>query len=333
MEKWIWAAAALTCCACTTCMDGEDDRMVKSVVRRSGTTEVFFSSGDRDSVDVFVYDDDVLRRLDTYQRTVITDGKVKVASTSGAKILAFVMNGRQGRYFWTANNSYSYIEGLEAEFIHDRSSSPVMGGWCRTDGKTGKAEAYISPIMSRIVLRSLRCDFTGRAYEGEELTDVRVYLTNVSSVCRVIKTEDFVTRGTLNTGRLCDEDLALMDEPSMLYGKIQGSIGKESVDVGRELFCYPNTNESEGLGTPFTRLVIEGKIEGNTWYWPININREDICWVEGTPGVGRGCSYVYDVTIRRTGSTDPDIPVKVGTVEINGIIEAWAEEDARNEVF
>lgn len=286
-----------------------------------------------DSLEIFVYNDDLLRRLDSYQRTVIKDG-LSVACTSGDKIIVFLVNGQQGRYYWSENNSYSYIEGLDSEFVRDCSSSPVSGGICLSSGFSGeKLEVTLTPLMSRIVLRSIRCDFSGRPYEGAKLKDARVYLTNASSVCRVMKTDDFVTRGTLNTGRLCPEDLALMSDPSMLLKELPPSIGEDFVEVGAELYCYPNTNAEEGLGTPFTRLVIEGKLDGTLWYWPINVNRDGICWVEGTPGIDRGKSYVYDITLTRTGTADPDLPVEFGTAVVENVVEDWTVEEERYEVF
>ena len=46
-----------------------------------------------DSLEIFVYNDDLLRRLDSYQRTVIKDG-LSVACTSGDKIIVFLVHGQ-----------------------------------------------------------------------------------------------------------------------------------------------------------------------------------------------------------------------------------------------
>lgn len=333
MKTQTAAAAALICCACTGYMHGDAMTGDPPQEHHVRTVNLAGSSAAADSMDIFVYDDDMLRRLDTYQRCGTSETRVKVASTSGAKIIAFLANGSQGRYFWTANNSFSYIEGLEAEFIHDRSTSPLCGGICRSGGSGSETSVTITPLMSRIVIRNIRADFKGRAYEGEVLTGARAYLTNASSVCRIFQEDDFVTRGTLNTGGLSEDDLGRMDEPAMLLQALPDRIGRDFVEPGIKLFCYPNTNAAEGLGTPFTRLVIEGRIEGRLWYWPISINRDESCWVEGTPGIGRGKSYIYDITIRRTGSTDPDIPATLSSIEVETIVEPWTEEGERDEIF
>ena len=73
-------------------------------------------------------------------------------------------------------------------------------------------------------------------------------------------------------------------------------------------------------GTPFTRLVIEGTVDGNVYYWPININRAD-----GQKGIARNCRYVFDVKLRRLGHTDPDIPVEIEDAQITMEVEPWED--------
>ena len=82
----------------------------------------------------------------------------------------------------------------------------------------------------------------------------------------------------------------------------------------------PNETEAEGPGSPFTRLVIEGKVDGTTYYWPININRKD-----GGTGISRNCRYVFDVRLTRLGHTDPDIPVETEDAEIIMEVQPWEE--------
>lgn len=287
-----------------------------------------------DTADVFVYDDDQLRRLDTYQREVLGSDRMKVASTSGPKIVAMVVNGRTGRYTWTSSNTYSYMERLDAEFEKEELAHPTLSGHITICGKSSKpCDMELHPIMSKIVLRSIRCDFSGMAYEGARFTGAKVYMTNVSTICRMMQEKDFRTRGTLNTGRLVPEDLRNLADPSMISQNLPDSIGKDWLEVNRTMYCYPNTNEEESQGSPFTRMVIEGQINGTTWYYPININREDICWVEGTPGIDRGQTYIYDITIKRTGTDDPDKPVTLDDISVVCEVVPWEEKENREERF
>ena len=335
--KRLWGilGMAVICCSCEKeAADGPEDRKVDVRVAWDAATKI--SVGEScvvgDTADIFVYDDDEIRRLDTYQRRVLGDGGIDVAATAGPKIVAMTVNGRTGRYSWTASNTYSYMESLDAELEKETRDHPTMSGSCRTEGGYG-CEIDLVPLMAKVTLRSIRCDFTGRGYEGEPFTDAKVYLTNVSSLCRMMDDGDSSLRGTLNTGMLREEDIGRMADPSLLVQELPESIGKDFVEVDRELFCYPNISSEDRFGTPFTRMVIEGKIEGRTWYYPINVNREDICWVEGTPGVERGRNYVYDVTIKRTGSLDPDVPVSVVEASVICEVLPWEEKEERDEEY
>ena len=87
-------------------------------------------------------------------------------------------------------------------------------------------------------------------------------------------------------------------------------------------------SEQFGPGTPFTRLVIEGKIQGETFYWPLDINKED-----GGYGIGRNERYIYDITITRKGTKDPDSPVRKEDIDINFNVEKWNEKEGCEVIF
>jgi len=288
---------------------------------------------DGEIADIFVYNDDRTERLDVYQRTVMDGGLIEIARTKGKRKVVVVVRGQLDRYEWSGNNSYNYIRQLDVDFTKDNPALPTLSGEMKLGDGKSEGEIKLNPLLSKIVLRSIRADFKGRAYEGAKLTDIKIYLTNVNTLCNVVQADDFPSRGVLNAGRLSYEDLGKMDHPEMVYTDLGVSAGTNWTELNAELFCYPNTNEEESIGSPYTRLVIEGKIQGNTWYYPININREGLCWVDGIPGIDRNCQYVYDVTIKRTGSSDPDKPISIADVEISCIVESWKEMEERDEVY
>ena len=80
------------------------------------------------------------------------------------------------------------------------------------------------------------------------------------------------------------DDIRHFMNPGLVVGKIADMIGMEPSRPEICFLCYPNCAEDEGPGTPFTRLVIEGQIDGDTYYWPIDINRQ-----EDRKGIGRNC--------------------------------------------
>lgn len=331
MKTLLAAAATISCCMMmlSGCQK-ETAPQRPSRERQCLVLETKSALSRSDSAEVFVYNDDHLRRLDTYQKVPLKDGRATVAYTPGDKLMAFLSNGPSRAYLWQETNSFAYIESLEADFALEREGAHIMSGICR---HPREKSVELEPLVSQVILRSIRCDFSQRPYHGATLTEGKVYLTNASSICKIFSFDDFPTRGTLNTGGLNALDLSHLNSPALLYGELPKEIGKEKVYVDKILYCYPNTNIEDTPLTPFTRLVVEGKINGQLWYYPININRRGIGPTQGLEGVDRGKSYIYDLTILRTGTTDPDSPITPFEVKITCSVAPWVEKGKRDEVF
>ena len=119
-------------------------------------------------------------------------------------------------------------------------------------------------------------------------------------------------------------------DTGIIYREIDEDIGEDAIYPDIILFCYPNDAGEETAGSPFTRLVIEGRIRGETYWYPITINRGDFGIASGGDGrgIGRNMMYSYDITIRRTGTKDPDIPVSLEDVTISCPVEPWEDIDS-----
>ena len=84
-----------------------------------------------------------------------------------------------------------------------------------------------------------------------------------------------------------------------------------------EFWCYPNSTAEAGLGCPLTCLVIEGTLLGERYWYPL-----------GIPSIGRGETISVDVTITRTGTSGPDIPISTEAVRSEMQVLPWQEMDA-----
>ena len=289
-------------------------------------------SDDVASIDIFAFDIEDAMHLDSYQHIDNLDThNISLRSQSGMKHIFICANGQRSIYDWAGINSMESMDKIYAELRKERRDAlcaTAEGTITAGDGKIYKME--LRKIASEIVLNSIRCDFTGKSYEGEILTDVCVYLTNVNAECRLTADGHIVPSGLINSGGLDIDDIESLAEPDMLYRKIDSPIGNRRIYVGTNLVCYPNTSTTEGPGTAFTRLVIEGKIGGETFWWPININRE-----KGTnePGIHRNSRYIYDITITRKGTKDPDTVIETECADISMKISPWNEKDERIEPF
>ena len=127
----------------------------------------------------------------------------------------------------------------------------------------------------------------------------------------------------INHRSLIPEDTMRFKNKRQIIDNLQ-TINSSVTYPGIRLLCYPNISTQESIGTPFTRLVIEGKIQGETWYWPININRDS---GSGHEGISRNRRYVYDITIRSRGTKDPDTPIVPEMAVTTFTTEKWEEKE------
>ena len=70
-----------------------------------------------------------------------------------------------------------------------------------------------------------------------------------------------------------------------------------------------------------------------TYYYPIEINREEIS-ASGEAGIGRNRRYVYDITLTRVGTISPemlagwlcdeyDIDMATAISDVNDLLDVW----------
>ena len=279
-------------------------------------------------IDLFIFNDDALKRLDSYQKFDTDIGNtVTAASRKGKKILVAIANSGKPAEDWAGINSIDAIMDVTADLRNENPDSMTMGGTAYADmGVDMECSMVLTPLISGIYINSIRCDFSGRPYEGLELHDARVYLTNVNASARIFAEDGFKPISIINAGRLSDTDMNSLSCPEMLLKTIDGNIGDEACRIGAALYCYPNDCPEETAGSPFTRLVIEGSLDGKTYYYPVNINRPSAgALAAGKNGISRNCRYIYDITVTRSGTTDPDIVADPSMIQVRCDILPWEE--------
>jgi len=284
-------------------------------------------------IDIFFFNDDRLQRLDSYQR--IESGNVKSAtgaSRVGKKILVVLANASENRFTWTDINSLSSLSQVTAELANENPAVPVMCGIMRLEtGNVRSVAIPLEPLMSKVELVSIKADFSGRSYAGAKIENVKAYLTNVSGTCRLIPDSATVSGVILNSGRLSLSDMRLMAVPEMLMQQMSGPVGTSARNPGMEFCCYPSESPEGGPGTPPTRLVVEGTIEGSTYYYPVDINRGT--QLQGKEGIGRNNRYRISMDITRKGADTPDTAVDAATAEVHLEIVPWLMKPATTEIF
>ena len=275
------------------------------------------------SLDMFVFNDDPMQRLDSYQRIEGNSPATAVgASRSGKKILAVLANSPDDRYRWADVNSLQGLAGKLIDLQEEEASHPFMSGLARFEAlPSGSLSLDLVPRTARIELRSLRCDFRGRSYEGAPLENIRVYLTNVSSSCPLLADSVRAPFSFINIGRLNEGDMEGFRDPGLVRSVLSRPVGNETVLPGIALYCYAHTEAEADPGRPFTRLVIEGTIQGKTCYYPIEINRGAAAG--NPPGILPGRTYRFDLTLTRFGTDDPDGALEPGTIRSTLSVTDW----------
>lgn len=284
-------------------------------------------------LDMLVFRNDRLQYLECWQKIPFSgNGNVTVASTTGEKVLMACCGLESTPEDWMWVASISSLADAWSALEKESGDSPVMSGSCSFHAGSSMDEGpelTLRRISGEIHLQSLKCNFKGKPYEGEKLSDIHVYLTNVNASCRIWNDPGTATR-IINQGRLVKEDVERFEDQCLVYQRIEGDVGAEGIKTGIRLRCYPNLSEEEGPGTPFTRLVIQGELDGEVWYWPIDVNRGEGCPPEGIEG---NCVYTFDIELTRKGSADPDTAISTESAKITMEVEKWEEKEEYSVVF
>ena len=301
------------------------------VIQRETETETTFninnsiSTSDGVTLDIFAFEDDAMLRLDSYQRLNDFKGHVShISSTGGNKLFFICANSQKSSYEWTEISSYRSIEKVNGDLEKENPSMPLMTGECRS--KAGGIDKTITlrPLVSEIVLKSISCNFSDTPYSNRHISDVKVYLINVSASCPLSCKDGLRASRIINRGQFNNSDVRNFTDPDIIVQNIPSKIDRATLFPHIRLLCYSNLIYKGEENTPDTRLVIEGKIDSKTYYWPIRINNE------GTSeyfGVSRGNRYIYEIHIRRKGVTDPDIPFIPHTADIKMTVRPWTEKE------
>lgn len=293
-----------------------------------GTRLLFSSHGGsgatiEDTLDIFAFNDDKLMRLDSYTRTMgYKTDEVSIATQAGNKIVFICTGLDKRRSDWALIDCYQTLREIRVSLEDEKSDALCMTAECHIKaGKDTGNRIELQPVASQVVLSSIKCDFTDKGYAECNITDVRVYLLNVNAQSTLINDGIWNPERILNHGHLDEDDLTSLAQPSLLLQELDEDISKNVMRPDIRLLCYPNNSSYESPGSPFTRLVIEGKINGTAYYWPININRPPY----GDGGIERNCRYEYDIVIRNKGNADPDTPVETDDISMNVKVTKWKE--------
>lgn len=305
----LWHLPAFLLLACTPLTQPEESAPA------ARKTQIYINAVGKTSIrglDLLFFQDAPLFRLDAYQHLAgVSGGRVTGTSSTAARKVVILSNYPVDAYAWSGVRSLGSLADLPFRLEDEDPAAPMLYGESEA-GSMGRV--VLRPMLAKITLRSIACEFSERPYAGERLQDVRAYLTYASQECRPFAPED-PPSSWLNAGRLDEAGTAALSHPEAALQTLSASLGGR-IYPSAGFYCYPNPSDGSEFGSPVTRLVIEGKLRGTTYYYPIDL-----------PGLEADVQYRMDVTLTRAGTTDPDTPAASGSIRLESQVLDWDGRD------
>ena len=291
------------------------------------------TAGTVDTLDIFAYNPDNGYRIDSYSRVACAE-EIQLTLTTGPKRLVALSGLDTKRLRYADIVSMENLRQVSGRLEEEKPERPLLSGVVDINaGVNPRATITLEPLLTRIRVRSLAANFTGCSYEGAVVDSVRIYLTNVSCNCSILERDSIRARQFVNYGRWNETDIQDFASPQMLCDTVDGRLSASPRPLETCLYCYPNQNPDEAAGSPFTRLVIDCRINGERFYYPINIGRGSWKASGVAEGVARNKTYDFTISLRHLGSRDPDTVVEWVSAGIFLQAEDWEEKEDKYENF
>ena len=292
-----------------------DRKTVKlSVSVPMADTKLVGVSGESDVKNLQVY---VFGAGGNIEKYVNADGnKVEITCTTGPKTIAAVVNGEPLEV-----STLTQLTSSRSCLSENTVGNLVMFGSVEKQlSSDDSVNILVRRLASKIVLKSVRTDFSLPQHKDLDFVVKSIYLQNVAGDC---------TLASLSGPTLWHNKMALESDclqilaDTGLERKIETGVPYETV---HSFYCYPNNTAVDVAGgewSPrYTRLVIEATHGGTTCFYPISI-----------PNIESNKVYNVSLLVTQTGSSDPD---KSDFDEKHGFtvtVDDWSEPVDINETI
>ena len=273
-------------------------------------------------IDVFFFDTLSPRNLDSYQR--LKAGDVLYAmSSAGPKHVVALSVGTTDPMTWADIRTYADLCKYRFSLRDDSPEKPLMAGeGVVEDGVSRVADLQMRTSLARVVLGSVACDFSDTPYTGYGFDNKLVYMQYAGVEARPFGPGQHIPLSTVNQGWLDSAAVMSFPRPGMLLQSGLGNIWRQRVKDEREFWCYGNDVDTSALGRPVTRIVLDGYVGESHCYYPIDL-----------PRLRAGETMRLDVTLKRMGTPDPDIPAGGAMVMLETETAPWDVREATEEIF
>lgn len=273
-------------------------------------------------IDVFFFDTLSPQHLDSYQRLKADDVLYALSSVGPKRVVALSVGSRDAMT-WADIRTYADLCKYRFSLKEDSPDKPLMAGeGLLGDGISRVADLNMRTSLARVVLGSIACDFSDTPYTGYGFDNKLIYMQYAGVEARPFGPGKDIPLSTVNQGWLDSAAVMSFPHPDMLLQSGLGNIWRQRVKQEREFWCYANDVDTSALGRPVTRMVLDGFVGENHCYYPIEL-----------PRLRAGETVRLDVTLRRIGTPDPDIPASGAMVSLESETVPWETREEREEIF
>lgn len=212
------------------------------------------------------------------------------------------------------------ISGLNTKILNIRDEDVkdfcMVGSAVSTVTSSGSASARVelSRNISRVELLSVKSALVA-GYSSMAISNVKAYLINVNPNSNLISGEGSGTK--LNQNALVPADTLGCSMTGMLCSNLP-NITSTANSTDYYFYCYANNDANAK-----TMLVIEGTLNGTTYYYPIII-KDNATGYNLSPNT----SYkISELVITRPGSDVPYQEVEKGTIHFTLTVLDWTTRE------
>lgn len=244
------------------------------------------------SLQTFSFEDSGSMALDSYSLDTEPDGsRIEMLSGKGIRRVVIIANAFEG-IDASKISCYEDLKQMEYIFADEDPEHPLLCGECRVKAGDGGINAIrLSPLLAVL-------DVNGISSEPD-LHDVSIYLINASNRCALFPEGAVHPSEFINAGSLKESDMQKMAHPRMVHRYLGEGSRTNGIThyAGACLYCYPNNAEEESAGSHFTKVVIEGLLDGRKVQYEIPVNQSGYGYSDADKGICVGTRYSIDVTI------------------------------------
>lgn len=266
-----------------------------------------------EAIDLFFFDTLGAQKLDTYQQIPVDPRSSRQYGVSGPGAKRLVaLSGTAGLTDpWLDILNYGSLCKKTYRLEEENLDEPQLVAEILLDGSSSRISLLnLQPMLSQIRINSVSCDFSGRPYAGKFFSNSKLYLTYAGTEYKPLGPGGGHPVSWINAGALDSLATLALPHPELVLQKGLGDIGPSRQNPAVSFYCYANPGWQEGI--PHTRLVLEGTLDGHLCYYPLEI-----------PHLEPARVYSFDITLRRMGSPDPDIPVSSDAALVETLTVPW----------